>query len=258
MAPFGQAVEIDGDPFREGYRMYVANLFEQSDQPGGRSPHLVVPVKHRISNARHQNSGVGEAAKDTNPTTPDHAAVRIVPYDTTRLDHREAFRDLNLAWIEAHFAVEARDRYELDDPETHIISVGGQIFMAEGNASGAGSGAVDVLGTCALLAEPDGIYELAKMAVVETARGRGVGRALGEAVITAARALGATRVELLSNTVLGPAISLYRALGFVEVPLPETDYARANIKMVLELYPGERGPSARYDETTRNQRGNRG
>ena len=57
--------------------------------------------------------------------------MRVVPYDTTRRDHRAAFRDLNLAWIEGHFAVEVRDRYELDDPETHILSVAGQIFMAE-------------------------------------------------------------------------------------------------------------------------------
>lgn len=46
---------------------------------------------------------------------------------------------------------------------------------------------------------------------------------------------GAPRVDLLSNTVLGPAIALYRALGFVEVPLPASEYARANIKMVLDL-----------------------
>lgn len=73
------------------------------------------------------------------------------------------------------------------------------------------------------------------MAVAEWARGRGVGRLLGEAAVAAARAAGAPRVDLLSNTVLGPAIALYRALGFVEVPLPPTPYARANIKMVLDL-----------------------
>lgn len=159
------------------------------------------------------------------------AGVHVVPYDPARLDHRDAFRDLNLAWIEAHFVVEARDRHELDDPERHILAEGGAIFMAEAD----GPGGVEVLGTCALLAEADGIFALAKMAVREMARGRGVGRALVEAAVAAARARGAARIELLSNTVLGPAISLYRALGFVEVPLPATDYARANIKMVLEL-----------------------
>ncbi|HEX2716632.1 MAG TPA: hypothetical protein VHM67_03070 [Gemmatimonadaceae bacterium] len=50
-----------------------------------------------------------------------------------------------------------------------------------------------------------------------------------------ARSLGASQVELYSNTVLKPAISLYRSLGFVEVPLPHNDFERANIKMVLSL-----------------------
>jgi hypothetical protein len=44
-------------------------------------------------------------------------------------------------------------------------------------------------------------------------------------------------VELLENTVLAPAIALYRSLGVREVTLPPTEYARANIKMVLELTP---------------------
>jgi GNAT superfamily N-acetyltransferase len=158
-------------------------------------------------------------------------AVRIVPYTPGRPDHADAFRLLNLAWIEEHFVVEVRDRHELDDPEGHILTAGGRIFMAEVD----GPDGVEVVGTCALLREPDGTFELAKMAVGKTARGRGVGRALGEAAVGAARALGAPRVELLSNTVLEPAIALYRALGFAEVPLPRTDYARANIKMVLEL-----------------------
>jgi ribosomal protein S18 acetylase RimI-like enzyme len=138
---------------------------------------------------------------------------------------------LNLAWIEAHFVVEARDRHELEDPEQHILAAGGQIFMAEVE----GPSGIEVLGTVALVAEPDGTFELVKMAVDERARGQGIGRALGEAAIEAARACGARRGELLSNTVLDPAIRLYRALGFVEVPLPPTEYARANIKMVREL-----------------------
>ena len=157
--------------------------------------------------------------------------VRVVAYSSDRPDHRTTFRDLNVAWIERHFVVEPRDRHELDDPEGHILTTGGRIFMAEAD----GPGGIEVLGTCALLVEPDGACELAKMAVRDSARGRGVGRALGESAIAAARALGAPRIDLLSNTALAPAIALYRALGFVEVPLPATEYARANIKMTLDL-----------------------
>jgi GNAT superfamily N-acetyltransferase len=92
-----------------------------------------------------------------------------------------------------------------------------------------------IVGACALLRNDDGSFELAKMAVDPVARGRHVGRALGEAAIARARALGAPYVELLSNTKLVPAITLYRSLGFVEVALPASDYERANIKMVLDL-----------------------
>jgi GNAT superfamily N-acetyltransferase len=166
-------------------------------------------------------------AGDTSTPSP----VRIVGYSTSRPDHREAYRALNLAWIEQHFVVEPRDRLELDDPERRILAHGGRIFMAERE----GPAGVEVLGTCAILREPDGAYELAKMAVRDSARGLGVGRSLGETAIDFARAAGAPRIELLSNRALEPAIALYQALGFVEVPLPKNDYARANIKMVLEL-----------------------
>jgi GNAT superfamily N-acetyltransferase len=96
------------------------------------------------------------------------------------------------------------------------------------------------VGACALIRGDDGSVELAKMAVDAAARGRGIGRALGEAAIARARALGATRVELLSNTVLAPAIALYRALGFVEAPMHDTEYERANIRMVLDLTTSSR------------------
>jgi GNAT superfamily N-acetyltransferase len=167
----------------------------------------------------------------TSTNTTRTAGIRVVPYMPGEPSHGNAFRALNLAWIEEHFAVEDRDRRELDDPESHILATGGHIFVAEAE----GPEGITVLGVCALIPEHDGVYELVKMAVAREARGRGVGRALGEAVIAKARSLGAPRIELLSNTVLTPAIGLYRALGFVEVPLPATDYARANIKMVLTL-----------------------
>lgn len=157
--------------------------------------------------------------------------VRIVPFSPGRPDHREAFRTLNLAWIERHFAVEERDWLDLDDPDGRVLATGGHIFMAEVE----GPDGPEVLGTCSLVAERDGAFELAKMAVAPDARGRGVGRALGEAAIARARELGAPRVELLSNTVLAPALRLYRALGFVEVPLSATEYERVNIRMVLDL-----------------------
>lgn len=159
-------------------------------------------------------------------TVLGNARVQIVDYTPA---HHDAFRALNLAWITEYFVVEAADREALDEPDRHILAPGGFIFMALLGQ--------DVVGTCALIKQPDGGFELAKMAVSPAAQGRGAGRALGVAAIAKARAVGAPRVELLSNRVLTPALGLYTSLGFVEAPLPPTPYRRANIKMVLELSP---------------------
>ncbi len=153
-----------------------------------------------------------------------HDGLRIIPF---RSEHAAAFRDLNLAWIEKHFVVEERDARDLGDPATHILAPGGYIFMAE--LSGAS------VGTVALMRESDGVFELAKMTVADSTRGLGVGRALGEAAIAHARAIGAKKIELLTNSKLVPAIALYHSLGFVDVPLVPTEYARADVHMVLAL-----------------------
>ena len=163
------------------------------------------------------------SACDFAPLMP-HDGLRIVPF---RAEHAAAFRDLNLAWIEKHFAVEERDARDLGDPATHIIAPGGYIFMAELNGV--------AVGGVALMREEDGVFELAKMTVADSTRGLGVGRALGEAAIAHARAIGAKKIELLTNSALKPAIALYHSLGFVDVPLGHTEYTRADVHMVLEL-----------------------
>ena len=153
------------------------------------------------------------------------AETDIVDYSA---EHGEVFRDLNLEWIERYFEVEDSDRESLDDPQHHILDPGGAIVMAchHGN----------VVGTCALIKMDDERYELAKMAVSEAARGKGIGWLLGRAIIERARDLGATTVYLESNTMLTPAIALYRKLGFKRVTGAPSPYHRCNIQMELELH----------------------
>lgn len=95
----------------------------------------------------------------------------------------------------------------------------------------------EIVGCCALIRIAPDAFELAKMAVAPAARGKGIGAMLGRAAVERARRMGAGRVELLSNTVLHPAIHLYRKLGFIEVPLGPTDYRRADIRMELRFPP---------------------
>ena len=138
-----------------------------------------------------------------------------------------AFRELNKAWIERYFGLEPPDHEVLNDPVGCIIQPGGHIFMVcvEEQA----------IGCCALIAVRPGVYEVAKMAVAEEYRGRGIGRKLLAYVIEQAHSLGATLLTLASNDKLANAVHLYESLGFRHLPPEPSPYTRANVFMDLPL-----------------------
>jgi ribosomal protein S18 acetylase RimI-like enzyme len=139
-----------------------------------------------------------------------------------------AFRDINLEWIERFFIVEQKDRDVLGNPRKYILDPGGAIFMALDGDQAVGAVALMVMG--------EGSVELAKMGVRPAAQGRGAGRMLVAAVVDHARAMGMRRVYIETNSVLGPALKLYRDAGFV--PLREriaTPYQRADVQLELIL-----------------------
>jgi putative acetyltransferase len=138
-----------------------------------------------------------------------------------------AFRQLNEAWIEKHFKLEQPDHEALGDPVGYILEPGGHIFVACAEDR--------VIGCCALIRVRAGVFEVAKMAVAEEYRGRGVGRKLLAFVIEQARALGATLLKLESSDKLANAVHLYESLGFHHLPPEPSPYARANVFMELQL-----------------------
>ena len=140
-------------------------------------------------------------------------------------EHAEAFKQLNLAWITERWTVEAADLKALDTPFESIIDVGGAILIGEIGSA--------VVGTVALIPLKEGTFELAKMTVSKAARGTGLGFALGEAALARAKAMGAQKVYLESNTILTPALSLYEKLGFQKLPddARASPYERCNIRM---------------------------
>lgn len=149
------------------------------------------------------------------------STIAIIDFDPQR---RDAFRALNLEWLERHFRVEPADKVMLEKPEA-LIAEGGAIVYAtlEG----------EVVGCCALKHHGGGVYELTKMAVTPRRRGLGIGRRLGEAVIDRYRELGGARLFLETHDGLRPAVRLYQSLGFANAETGvESPYARSNVFMV--------------------------
>ena len=123
-------------------------------------------------------------------------------------DLAEAFYAINAEWIEEMFSLEANDIDLMSNPRARIVDQGGAILFAEAEGLG-------VVGTCAIMKAKDGWYELTKMGVSKSARGRKVGEFLLAKAIERARAMGAAdQLYLLTNTKCGPAIHLYEKLGF--------------------------------------------
>jgi putative acetyltransferase len=137
------------------------------------------------------------------------------------------FVRLNEQWITEHFLIEDSDRELAKDP-FKIVNDGGHIIALTENGR--------VLGVCALFKESDECFELARMAVDLKARGKGYGDILMQAALERVRERGASKVYLCSNTVLEPAIALYRKHGFVtRNEGKHSAYARANVMMELKL-----------------------
>lgn len=150
--------------------------------------------------------------------------LRVEPYHTS---HHEAFRTLNLEWLLRYNLAEEPDYRVLENPIGEIVERGGFIWVAlHGD---------QVVGTAALIKEPGNCYELAKMSVAPEFRGQGLGRLLIDTCIEKARLLGATKVELFSNHQLGPALKLYERVGFKYVPVVDSPFQTADIKMELVL-----------------------
>lgn len=152
--------------------------------------------------------------------------IRIVEYQP---QYKTAFKALNEEWISRYFEMEETDYKALDNPEGYILSKGGKIFVALYRG--------EPLGVCALIKmnDPEYDFEMAKMAVSPEAQGKKMGWLLGQAVIQAAKAAGASKIYLESNTLLQPAINLYYKLGFEKITGYPSPYKRVDIQMELKL-----------------------
>lgn len=150
--------------------------------------------------------------------------IKIVPYEPC---YQSAFKTLTEEWINAHWQMEEADKKAVEHPQEYIIDRGGAIFVALYKEQ--------PVGVCALykLNGSTYDYELAKLAVSPEVHGKGLGEQLCETVINKAIEQGGKKIFLESNTLLKPAIHLYRKLGFKELAEYRPAYARGNIQMEL-------------------------
>ena len=146
--------------------------------------------------------------------------VEIIPYSP---DLKEHIKNLNIEWLQKYFRVEKKDELVLSNPQEEIIDKGGMIFYAKYND--------EIIGTVSLMKIDDVTFELSKMAVSDKAQGLGIGNKLLVHSITVAEENNIKKLLLYSNRILLPALHLYKKFGFVEVPLGNVNYERADIKM---------------------------
>lgn len=156
----------------------------------------------------------------------EQSVVEIVSYSQK---YQDAFQSLNEYWITRHWELEPHDVELLSDPQSHIVDKGGFILVALYNGN--------PVGVCAMCRMEGSCYdyELAKLAVNPDSQGLGIGRMLCDAAIEKARTKGAKKLFLESNTILRPAINLYRKLGFRELKEYHPAYVRGDIQMELTL-----------------------
>ena len=143
-------------------------------------------------------------------------------------EYSEEFKNMNLQWLEEFFWVEPHDEDVLGKPEEYIIEPGGNIFFIKEDH--------EILGCVALMKIEDKIFELTKMAVKPTFRGKKIGHQLMRHTIDYAKKEKWDQLIIYSNRKLENAIHLYKKYGFIEISIEENNpYSRGDIKMQLKL-----------------------
>ena len=154
--------------------------------------------------------------------------MTVLTFDTYKPEYAEAFKRLNLAWLEEFFYVERHDDEVLSKPKEYIIDPGGHVLVAKRNDN--------VVAVVALMKVGDSVFELTKMAVDTKYRGQQMGQQLMAYCMAFVKEKKIDHLILYSNRILVNALHIYRKFGFREVPLEKDNpYDRADIKMKLRV-----------------------
>lgn len=145
--------------------------------------------------------------------------MEIVKY---RKELKQDFIELNTAWVEKYFVMEAEDIEILNNVDELIMS-GAMIFFAVEDER--------VLAVCMVIPVKDNVWEICKLAANEKYQGNGAGSAVFKACMDYAVEHGAEKLTLISNHILKPALHIYEKFGFRRVDLSRGDeYERADVQ----------------------------
>lgn len=134
--------------------------------------------------------------------------------------------NISLPWLEEHDILEDADLEQLEHPERTLDS-GGRIFLARVGEEIVGMMMLELFG--------DGICEPFKFGVKEPWRNQGIGHALMDATLAAARELHQHTAVLTSHHSLAPALHIYESYGFQHKPHDHVAFQLSDIAMELKL-----------------------
>ena len=150
--------------------------------------------------------------------------IEIIEYDKK---FQGDFKRMNLDYLDKYNLTESHDMIILDNPEEIVIKSGGFIWLAK-----AGD---EIVGAVGIMPEGHGIFELIKMCVAESWRGKGISKLLMETCLQKVTELGGEKLFLFSNHQLQTALKLYTKYGFKNVEVTDSPFETADVKMELEF-----------------------
>lgn len=153
----------------------------------------------------------------------DGLPVEIIDYEDR---YKQALEDISLPWLLEYDLLEPVDLEMLADPH-RFIAGGGRVLLARVKD--------EIVGMVMLELQGEGVCEALKFGVKEEYREQGIGTALMEAVIGAARDAGQKTIVVTSNHKLKSALRIYEKLGFEYVTYSDKWFQLSDIRMEREL-----------------------
>jgi GNAT superfamily N-acetyltransferase len=151
-------------------------------------------------------------------------AIEIIDYDAK---YHQDFKRMNLEYLDKYNLTESHDMIILDNPEEYVIGRNGFLWLAKAGE--------EIVGTVGIMPEGHGIFELIKMCVAESWRGKGISKLLMEICLKKVKELGGQKLILFSNHQLQTALKLYEKYGFKNVEVTDSPFETADVKMELEF-----------------------